>query len=214
MPALARTRRVAHVGRARSFLVFSSRSSRRGRPRLNMRDEDGARNTGWPRIAVPSHTTVALAAVPKYLVTREQDEVVNYLDYGVQLGRRFRALELWMIIRGFGTDGLADRLREHCALAQQFAGWVTPSDDWELMAPVPFSLVCFRYAPRGMSDLERDKRNEAIMHAVNAGGDVFLSHTKPHGRFTLRLATGNRRTEERHVALAWQRLRVAAERVT
>jgi aromatic-L-amino-acid/L-tryptophan decarboxylase len=156
----------------------------------------------------------AFSLVPEYLVTREQDEVVNYMDYGVQLGRRFRALKLWMIIRGFGTDGLADRLREHCALAQRFAGWVTSADDWELMAPVPFSLVCFRYAPRGMSDLERDNRNEAIMHAVNAGGDVFLSHTKLHGRFTLRLAIGNLRTEERHVALAWQRLREAAERVT
>jgi aromatic-L-amino-acid/L-tryptophan decarboxylase len=79
------------------------------------------------------------------------------------------------------------------------------------MAPVPFSLVCFRYAPSGMSDLECDQRNEAIMHAVNAGGDVFLSHTKLHGRFTLRLAIGNIRTEERHVALAWQRLKEAVE---
>lgn len=154
----------------------------------------------------------AFSLVPEYLVTREQDEVVNYMDYGVQLGRRFRALKLWMVIRAFGTDGLADRLREHCALAQRFAGWVTGSDEWELMSPVPFSLVCFRYAPHGTSDLERDRRNEAIMHAVNAGGDVFLSHTKLHGRFTLRLAIGNIRTEERHVALAWQRLKEAAER--
>jgi aromatic-L-amino-acid decarboxylase len=154
----------------------------------------------------------AFSLVPEYLVTREQDEVVNYMDYGVQLGRRFRALKLWMVIRAFGTDGLADRLREHCALAQRFAGWVTASDEWELMSPVPFSLVCFRYAPHSMSDLERDRCNEAIMHAVNAGGDVFLSHTKLHGRFTLRLAIGNIRTEERHVALAWQRLKEAAER--
>jgi aromatic-L-amino-acid/L-tryptophan decarboxylase len=153
----------------------------------------------------------AFSLVPEYLVTREQDEVVNYMDYGVQLGRRFRALKLWMIIRGFGTDGLAERLREHCTLARTFAAWVALSEDWELMAPVPFSLVCFRYAPRGMSDLECDQRNEAIMHAVNAGGDVFLSHTKLHGRFTLRLAIGNIRTEERHVALAWQRLKEAVE---
>jgi aromatic-L-amino-acid/L-tryptophan decarboxylase len=153
----------------------------------------------------------AFSLVPEYLVTREQDEVVNYMDYGVQLGRRFRALKLWMIIRGFGTDGLAERLREHCTLARTFAAWVALSEDWELMAPVPFSLVCFRYAPSGMSDLECDQRNEAIMHAVNAGGDVFLSHTKLHGRFTLRLAIGNIRTEERHVALAWQRLKEAVE---
>jgi len=154
----------------------------------------------------------AFSLVPEYLVTREQDEVVNYMDYGVQLGRRFRALKLWMVIRAFGTDGLAERLREHCALARKFAAWVALTDDWELMAPVPFSLVCFRYAPRGMSDDECDARNEAIMHAVNSSGDVFLSHTKLHGRFTLRLAIGNIRTEERHVALAWQRLKESVER--
>ena len=152
----------------------------------------------------------AFSLVPEYLVTREQDEVVNYMDYGVQLGRRFRALKLWMIIRAFGTDGLAARLREHVALARTFAGWVEESADWKLMAPVPFSLVCFRYAPPGVSEEALDRKNEAIMHAVNAGGDVFLSHTKLHDRFTLRLAIGNIRTEERHVALAWQRLREAA----
>ncbi len=152
----------------------------------------------------------AFSLVPEYLVTREQDEVANYMDYGVQLGRRFRALKLWMIIRAFGVDGLAARLRAHCELARTCAGWIEESDDWELMAPVPFSLVCFRYAPAGLSDDELDRRNEAIMHAVNAGGDVFLSHTKLRGRFTLRLAIGNIRTEERHVALAWKRLREAA----
>jgi aromatic-L-amino-acid decarboxylase len=152
----------------------------------------------------------AFSLVPEYLVTREQDDVVNYMDYGVQLGRRFRALKLWMVIRAFGTEGIAERLREHCALARSFAGWVEASTDWVVTAPVPFSLVCFRYAPKGMSDVESDARNEAIMHAVNETGDVFLSHTKLHGRFTLRLAIGNIRTEERHVALAWRRLNEAA----
>ncbi|HEX4682956.1 MAG TPA: pyridoxal-dependent decarboxylase [Gemmatimonadaceae bacterium] len=152
----------------------------------------------------------AFSLVPEYLVTREQDDVVNYMDYGVQLGRRFRALKLWMVIRAFGVDGLADRLREHCELAREFAAWVGKSAHWELMAPVPFSLVCFRYAPRGMKAEEADRRNEAIMHAVNAGGDVFLSHTKIDGRFTLRLAVGNIRTERRHLQLAWDRLNEAA----
>ena len=153
----------------------------------------------------------AFTLVPEFLVTREQDDVVNYMDYGVQLGRRFRALKLWMVIRAFGTDGIAERLRGHCALARTFAGWVEASPDWIVTAPVPFSLVCFRYAPTGMSDVECDARNEAIMHAVNETGDAFLSHTKLHDRFTLRLAIGNIRTEERHVALAWQRLKEAAE---
>jgi len=156
----------------------------------------------------------AFSLVPEYLVTREQDDVVNYMDYGVQLGRRFRALKLWMVIRAFGTDGLAESLRAHCALAREFAAWVALSDEWELMAPVPFSLVCFRHVPRGMSDPDLDRHNEAIMHAVNAGGDVFLSHTKLTGRYTLRLAIGNIRTEKRHVALAWERLREAAQRAT
>jgi aromatic-L-amino-acid decarboxylase len=115
-----------------------------------------------------------------------------------------------MVIRAFGTEGIAERLREHCALARTFAGWVEASTDWTVMAPVPFSLVCFRYTPKGMSDVECDARNEAIMHAVNETGDAFLSHTKLRGRFTLRLAIGNIRTEERHVARAWQRLREAA----
>ena len=103
----------------------------------------------------------AFSLVPEYLVTREQGDVVNYMDYGVQLGRRFRALKLWMIIRAFGVDGLAERLREHCALARTFADWVRATPDWELMAPVPFSLVCFRYAPTGASEAERDRMNEA-----------------------------------------------------
>ncbi|MDB4877581.1 MAG: aromatic amino acid decarboxylase [Gemmatimonadetes bacterium] len=152
----------------------------------------------------------AFSLVPEYLVTREQHEVVNYMDYGVQLGRRFRALKLWMVIRAFGADGLAERLRQHCALAKEFAGWVESSGDWELMAPVPFALVCFRYAPNGMSDTERDRRNEQIMHAVNDGGEVFLSHTKLHDRFTLRLSVGNIRTEKKHLALAWEKLQEAA----
>jgi aromatic-L-amino-acid decarboxylase len=152
----------------------------------------------------------AFSLVPEYLATREQNEVVNYMDYGVQLGRRFRALKLWMVIRAFGTDGLAERLRQHCALARTFAGWVTASGEWELMAPVPFALVCFRYAPQDMCEAEREACNERIMHAVNDDGEVFLSHTKLDGRFTMRLSIGNIRTEQRHVALAWEKLQHAA----
>ena len=152
----------------------------------------------------------AFSLVPEYLVTREQDEVVNYMDYGVQLGRRFRALKLWMVIRAFGTDGLAERLREHCALARELAGWIESSDDWQLVAPVPFALVCLRYAPPGTSDAECDRLTERIMHAVNDEGEVFLSHTKLNDRFTLRMSIGNIRTERKHVALAWQKLNEAA----
>jgi aromatic-L-amino-acid decarboxylase len=152
----------------------------------------------------------AFSLIPEYLVTPEQDDVVNYMDYGVQLGRRFRALKLWMIIRAFGVDGLIERLREHCRMARELASWIDASDDWELMAPVPFSLVCFRYAPAGTSDAERDRMNESIMHAVNAGGRAFLSHTRLRDRLTLRVAIGNLRTDEGHVALVWDCLRDAA----
>jgi aromatic-L-amino-acid decarboxylase len=152
----------------------------------------------------------AFSLVPEYLVTREQDEVVNFMDYGVQLGHRFRALKLWMVIRAFGADGLAARVEHHCALAGKFAGWVDAEADWETSAPVPFSLVCFRYAPAGSSEAALEHANTTIMHRVNASGEAYLSHTKLNGRYVLRLAIGNIRTEERQVARAWELLREAA----
>jgi aromatic-L-amino-acid decarboxylase len=115
-----------------------------------------------------------------------------------------------MVIRAFGADGLAARLEQHCDLAQRFAGWVESADDWELCAPVPFSLVCFRFAPPGTSEAERERRNSDILHRVNASGEAYLSHTKLAGRYVLRLAIGNIRTEERHLARAWTLLREAA----
>jgi aromatic-L-amino-acid decarboxylase len=152
----------------------------------------------------------AFSLVPEYLVTREQDSVVNYMDYGVQLGRRFRALKLWMVIRGFGTAGLAARIRAHCALAREFAEWVRAESEWEVVAPIPFSLVCFRYAPSGVHEEVLNDMNARILAEVNAGGEVFLSHTKLDGRYVLRLAVGNIRTEARHVMRAWELLQQAA----
>jgi len=152
----------------------------------------------------------AFSLVPEYLVTREQNDVVNLMDYGVQLGRRFRALKLWMVIRAFGAEGLASRLRRQMAMAREFAAWVEAAPDWEVVAPVPFSLVCFRYAPRATSEAERAALNAAILERVNASGSAYLSHTKLGERFVLRLAIGNMRTEPRHVANAWRLLREAA----
>ena len=151
----------------------------------------------------------AFSLVPEYLITHEQDQVVNLMDYGVQLGRRFRSLKLWFVMRAFGLEGLRSRLRHHCALATRFAESVRAEPGWELMAPVPFSLVCFRYAPAGLSDAEADALNQRILDEVNAAGDVFLSHTKLHGRFTIRLAIGNIRTDWEHVGRAWELLRSA-----
>lgn len=152
----------------------------------------------------------AFSLVPEFLVTREQDDVVNLMNYGVQLGRRFRALKLWMVIRAFGARGLAARLEDHCTLARSFAVWVEAEAEWEVVAPVPLSLVCFRFAPAGTSEGERERLNAAILDRVNASGEAYLSHTKLDGRYVLRLAIGNIRTEESHVARAWDLLRAAA----
>ena len=154
----------------------------------------------------------AFSLVPEYLVTAESGDVIDLMDYGVQLGRRFRALKLWMVIRSFGTDGLAARIREHVRIAQDFASWIEAEPDWEIMAPHPFSLICFRYAPRGRGEAELTALNQKIMDTVNASGEAFLSHTKLRGRFVLRLAVGNIRTEEKHVARVWELLREASGR--
>jgi aromatic-L-amino-acid decarboxylase len=136
------------------------------------------------------------------------------MDYGVQLGRRFRSLKLWMVIRAFGVEGLAARIREHCAMAREFASWVEAEAGWETCAPVPFSLVCFRHVPPALAGDEAAlaAHNARLMDAVNATGEIFLSHTKLGERWVLRLAIGNVRTERAHVARAWALLRGAAMR--
>ena len=146
----------------------------------------------------------AFSLVPEYLRTPEQERVRSGSDYGIQLGRRFRALKLWMVLRYFGHDGLAARIREHCRLARLFASWADESPDWEVLAPVPLALVCFRARPHGVEDL--DALNEAIMHRINASGRALLSHTRLNDKLTLRLSVGNIRTTEQHVRQVWELL--------
>jgi aromatic-L-amino-acid/L-tryptophan decarboxylase len=145
----------------------------------------------------------AFSLTPDYLQTVESAPVRNLMDTGIQLGRRFRALKLWMVLRHFGAEGLRERLAEHMRLAQLFAEWVDASTDFIRVAPVPFSVVCFR------ADAD-DAFNERLLETVNARGEVFLSHTRLQDRFVLRLAIGNLRTTEAHVARAWAILREAA----
>lgn len=152
----------------------------------------------------------AFALLPEYLVTGTQDETVNLMDYGIQLGRRFRALKLWMVLRAYGRAGIAERIRQHCELAREFAGMVHFEGGWELTAPVTLSLVCFRRVPEGADESAIATLNAAIMERVNARGQVYLSHTRLDGRYTLRLAIGNIRTQREHVELAWRELRAAA----
>ncbi len=156
----------------------------------------------------------AFALVPDYLVTSVGDDAVDFMNYGVQLGRRFRALKLWAVLRSFGSDALTTQLRQHCALARRFASWVEAQPHWEVVAPVPLSIVCFRYAPPGASADMADSLNMAILDRVNCTGRVYLSHTKLAGRVVLRLAIGNVRTEDRHVAEAWRLLTDAASQAT
>ena len=146
----------------------------------------------------------AFSLTPEYLKTSDESTVKNGMDYGIQLGRRFRALKLWFVMRYFGSEGLIARIREHCRLANLFASWVEESSDFEMLAPVPFALVCFRACPSDVGDL--DALNEKIMNDINASGEAYLSHTKLDGKFTLRLSVGSIRVEEKHLVKVWELL--------
>jgi aromatic-L-amino-acid decarboxylase len=158
----------------------------------------------------------AFSLVPEYLRTLDREHPVHdYTEYQPQLGRRMRALKLWIQLRWFGLDGLRRRIAYHLDEGERFAGWIDAAPDWERLAPVPFSTVCFRHRPASLADDEAaiDERNTRLMDAVNRTGEVFLSHTRLAGRFTIRLAIGNLRTEPRHVERAWTLLRREAARL-
>jgi aromatic-L-amino-acid decarboxylase len=152
----------------------------------------------------PALLRAAFSLVPEYLRTDEA-EVTNLMDYGFQLGRRFRALKLWMVIRAFGVEGLRERIREHCALARELAGRIEADPRFELAAPVPFSAVCFRARIDGTPE-EQNRFNERLLARLNAAGPFFLSHTVLQGRYTLRVAIGNVRTTREHVEALWDLL--------
>jgi aromatic-L-amino-acid decarboxylase len=150
---------------------------------------------------------------PEYLRTAHDAEVVNYRDWGIQLGRRFRALKLWFVIRSYGVEGLRAIIRRHVALAAELASWVDQSTHFERVAPVPFGLVCFRYRPAGKSERELDQLNERLLQEVNATRRVYLTHTRLGGRYVIRMVIGQRATERRHVVEAWELIREAAARL-
>jgi aromatic-L-amino-acid decarboxylase len=146
----------------------------------------------------PAEFREAFTLTPEYL--RTSDEAESLSDYGPALGRRFRSLKLWAVLRCYGRRGLQERIREAIRLAELFEGWVREEPGWELCAPRRFSVVCFRREAA-------DEENEALLQRVNASGEVFLSHTKLAGRYVLRLAVGNERTTESDVRRAWDVLR-------
>jgi aromatic-L-amino-acid decarboxylase len=139
----------------------------------------------------------AFSLVPDYLRTDEDPRAVNYMEYGVPLGRRFRSLKLWFVFRYHGRERMAALIRSHCEMAGEFAAWVDADSRFERMAPVPFSLVCFRYQGT-------DEDNQRLLETVNASGEAFLSATTLGGRFVLRFAIGNFHTTREHVARAWR----------
>jgi aromatic-L-amino-acid decarboxylase len=149
-----------------------------------------------------------LSILPEYLRNQatESGAVIDYRDWHIQLGRRFRSLKLWFVIRHYGVEGLQHNVREHVRLAQQFAEWVRDDNRFELAAPAPLNLVCFRH--RG-----GDAVNQGIMDRLNRSGDLFLTHTKLNGKMTLRLSVGQMNTKARHVEKAWKRICEESERV-
>lgn len=147
----------------------------------------------------------ALSILPEYLrnAASASGAVIDYRDWQIPLGRRFRALKLWFVIRAFGVEELQRRVRAHVALAQEFAAWVAADARFELAAPAPLNLVCFRLR-------SGDAANEKLLAALNASGALYLTHTKLNGHFTLRMSIGAMDTEARHVAAAWQRIQSEA----
>ena len=166
----------------------------------------------------------AFSLVPEYLKTELDNEITNLMDYGIQLGRRFRALKLWFIMRYFGQDGLISRLREHIRLARLLAKWMDASSDFHCLL-VPFATICFRYYPQELKDKATSKYkkeiihsylndvNEAIMNSVNESGKIYISHTKIKEKFTLRMSIGNIRTTEDHIKAAWELLQEHAKKI-
>jgi aromatic-L-amino-acid/L-tryptophan decarboxylase len=149
--------------------------------------------------------------LPEYLKTPEGERVHNYRDWGIQLGRRFRALKLWFVIRTFGVDGLRERIRGHLELAQSFARTIASEPDFELLAPVPLAAVCFRYHPAGIDDpAALDRANSGLMEELNRTGRMFITHTRLNGRIALRFVASQTGVTQRHIDEALQRILTTA----
>jgi len=154
----------------------------------------------------------AFSLVADYLKTPESNMVDNYMDYGIQLGRRFRALKLWFVIRYFGVEGLRDRLRYHLYLGKEFTKWVDAYPDFERMAPVPMSTICFRLHPKNINDEnELEELNLRFFNELDSSGDIMISHTRLNGKYVLRVNMSGLRMELRHIEKAWEIIRTKAE---
>jgi aromatic-L-amino-acid/L-tryptophan decarboxylase len=152
-------------------------------------------------VADRKHLIQTLSVLPEYLRNQasESGAVIDYRDWHIPLGRRFRSLKLWFVIRHYGIEGLQHHIREHVRLAQEFAAWLRKDERFELAAPAQLNLVCFRLRAG-------DQANQALMDRLNSSGDLYLTHTKLDGKLTLRLCVGQTNTQAQHVERAWQRI--------
>jgi aromatic-L-amino-acid decarboxylase len=151
--------------------------------------------------------------LPEYLKTKEGTSVNNYRDWGIQLGRRFRALKLWFVIRTYGVKQMQDIIRNHIKMAEDFAGWVESSPQFELLAPAPLATVCFRFNPLMDKEADLNEINRNLLEEINASAEVFLTHTTLNGKYTIRFVVGQTRTQIHHVEKAWEIIRAAAEKI-
>ena len=158
----------------------------------------------------PELLRAVFARTPEYLRGDAGAGDVDYMDYGLQLGRRFRALKAWMAFSAFGRDGIAARIREHCRLAQLWARWVDADDRFAVAAPVLMGVVCFRFAPTGLADPAVDRMNQQIVETINASGLGYLTHTELSGRVVMRVGIGNILTTEQHLAQVWAQIQATA----
>jgi len=157
----------------------------------------------------PDQLVRTLSILPHYLASPEAD-VIDYRDWGVPLGRRFRALKLWFVIRAYGVQRLQAMLRAHIALAQELAAQIAAEPDFELTTPANLALLTFRYRPPGLEEAELDRLNERLLHALNDSGRLYLTQTRVRDRYVIRFAIGQRTTEHRHLQQAWQLIRQTA----
>ncbi len=161
-------------------------------------------------VSDPAMLVQAFEMKPEYLKTADDKQVKNYRDWGIQLGRRFRALKLWFVIRNYGVEGIRAMVREHVRLAALFAEWLNQDNCFEIMAPVQLSLVCFRLNPGGLDHESLNQLNRRFLENINSNQSIFLTHTTLNGSYTVRMAIGSRTTTEKHLRGAWEIIRKEA----
>lgn len=164
-------------------------------------------------VSDPAMLVQAFEMKPEYLKTAADKQVKNYRDWGIQLGRRFRALKLWFVIRSYGVEGLRAMVREHVRLAVLFAQLLQQDNRFEIMAPVQLSLVCFRLNPGGLNQESLNQLNQKFLETINSNPSIFLTHTTLKWNYTIRMAIGSRTTSEKHIKQAWEIIRIEADKM-